>query len=45
MALLIRAEEVPPLMDHGQGHPSACHFAEVRQPLAIDEPASEPSAL
>lgn len=41
----ICAEEVPPLMDHGQGHPSACHFAEVRQPLAIDEPASEPSAL
>jgi peptide/nickel transport system ATP-binding protein len=41
----ICAEEVPPLVDHGQGHPSACHFAEVRQPLAIDEPASEPSAL
>ena len=41
----ICAEDVPPLVDHGQGHPSACHFAEVRQPLNIDAPASEPSTL
>jgi oligopeptide/dipeptide ABC transporter ATP-binding protein len=27
----ICAEEVPALVDRGQGHPSACHFAEVRQ--------------
>ena len=24
----ICAQEEPPLIDHGQGHPSACHFAE-----------------
>jgi oligopeptide transport system ATP-binding protein len=41
----ICAEVVPPLEDHGHGHPSACHFAEVMRPLAIDEPASAPSAL
>jgi peptide/nickel transport system ATP-binding protein/oligopeptide transport system ATP-binding protein len=41
----ICAEVVPPLEDHGQGHPSACHFAEVRQPLNIEAPASEPSTL
>ena len=41
----ICAEVVPPLVDHGHGHPSACHFAEVMRPLAIDEPASAPSAL
>ena len=33
----ICAEVVPPLVDHGQGHPSACHFAEVRQPLTIED--------
>ena len=26
----ICAEEEPPLIDRGQGHPSACHFAEVQ---------------
>lgn len=26
-------EEVPPLIDHGQGHPAACHYAEARQLL------------
>jgi peptide/nickel transport system ATP-binding protein/oligopeptide transport system ATP-binding protein len=41
----ICAEVVPPLEDHGHGHPSACHFAEVRQPLNIEAPASEPSTL
>jgi oligopeptide/dipeptide ABC transporter ATP-binding protein len=29
----ICAEEDPPLIDRGQGHPSACHFAEVLKPL------------
>jgi oligopeptide/dipeptide ABC transporter ATP-binding protein len=31
----ICAEEEPPLVDHGQGHPSACHFAEIVKPLDI----------
>jgi oligopeptide/dipeptide ABC transporter ATP-binding protein len=29
----ICAEEEPPLIDRGHGHPSACHFAEVIKPL------------
>jgi oligopeptide/dipeptide ABC transporter ATP-binding protein len=29
----ICAEEVPPLIDRGHGHPSACHFAELLNPL------------
>jgi peptide/nickel transport system ATP-binding protein/oligopeptide transport system ATP-binding protein len=29
----ICAEEEPPLIDRGHGHPSACHFAEVLKPL------------
>src|ERR671914_2210885 len=29
----ICAEEEPPLIDRGHGHPSACHFAEVMRPL------------
>jgi oligopeptide/dipeptide ABC transporter ATP-binding protein len=29
----ICAEEAPPLIDRGHGHPSACHFAEVVKPL------------
>ena len=33
----ICAEEVPALIDRGQGHPSACHFAEIEKPL---EPAA-----
>jgi oligopeptide/dipeptide ABC transporter ATP-binding protein len=42
----ICAEEVPPLIDRGHGHPSACHFAEIVRPLSIaDEPvAPEASA-
>jgi oligopeptide/dipeptide ABC transporter ATP-binding protein len=37
----ICAEEVPPLIDHGHGHPSACHFAEVVKPLDVrDQPES-----
>jgi peptide/nickel transport system ATP-binding protein len=37
----ICAEEVPPLIDHGHGHPSACHFAEVVKPLDVrDQPSS-----
>jgi oligopeptide/dipeptide ABC transporter ATP-binding protein len=36
----ICAEEDPALIDRGQGHPSACHFAEIVRPLQIgDEPA------
>jgi peptide/nickel transport system ATP-binding protein/oligopeptide transport system ATP-binding protein len=37
----ICAEEDPPLIDRGQGHPSACHFAEIVKPLQI---AGEPAA-
>jgi oligopeptide/dipeptide ABC transporter ATP-binding protein len=37
----ICAEEVPPLIDRGHGHPSACHFAEVVKPLDVrDQPSS-----
>jgi oligopeptide/dipeptide ABC transporter ATP-binding protein len=37
----ICAEEEPALIDRGQGHPSACHFAEIVKPLAVEgaEPA------
>jgi oligopeptide/dipeptide ABC transporter ATP-binding protein len=31
----ICAEEEPALIDRGQGHPSACHFAEIVRPLQI----------
>jgi oligopeptide/dipeptide ABC transporter ATP-binding protein len=37
----ICAEEVPPLIDRGHGHPSACHFAEVMKPLDVSG-AEEP---
>jgi oligopeptide/dipeptide ABC transporter ATP-binding protein len=41
----ICAEEDPPLIDRGQGHPSACHFAEIVKPLQIEgEPAAKPVA-
>jgi peptide/nickel transport system ATP-binding protein len=41
----ICAEEDPPLIDRGQGHPSACHFAEIVKPLEIaGEPAPNPVA-
>ncbi|MCW2978146.1 MAG: oligopeptide/dipeptide transporter, ATPase subunit [Actinomycetia bacterium] len=37
----ICAEEEPTLTDRGQGHPSACHFAEIVKPLDIlDQPVS-----
>ena len=36
----ICAEEEPALIDRGQGHPSACHFAEIVKPLdLIGQPA------
>ena len=39
-AQAICAEEVPPLIDRGHGHPSACHFAEIVKPLDVrDQPA------
>ena len=31
----ICAEEEPQLIDRGQGHPSACHFAEIVKPLDL----------
>ena len=34
----ICAEEEPVLMDRGQGHPSACHFAEIVKPLDLADP-------
>jgi peptide/nickel transport system ATP-binding protein/oligopeptide transport system ATP-binding protein len=41
----ICAEEEPPLIDRGHGHPSACHFAEIVKPLTIaDTPQEEPAA-
>jgi len=41
----ICAEEDPVLTDRGQGHPSACHFAEIVKPLQITgEPAANPVA-
>jgi oligopeptide/dipeptide ABC transporter ATP-binding protein len=40
----ICAEEEPALVDRGQGHPSACHFAEIVKPLdLLDRPASAPA--
>jgi oligopeptide/dipeptide ABC transporter ATP-binding protein len=37
----ICAEEEPQLIDRGQGHPSACHFAEIVKPLdVVGQPAS-----
>jgi oligopeptide/dipeptide ABC transporter ATP-binding protein len=33
----ICAEEEPALIDRGQGHPSACHFAEIVKPLTLTE--------
>ena len=30
------AEEAPALVDRGQGHPSACHFAEARTVVPVD---------
>jgi peptide/nickel transport system ATP-binding protein/oligopeptide transport system ATP-binding protein len=36
----ICAEEEPALIDRGQGHPSACHFAEIVKPLDLTEDIS-----
>ena len=38
----ICAEEDPALVDRGQGHPSACHFAEIVKPLQL---AGEPAPV
>ena len=32
----ICATEAPELVDRGQGHPSACHFAEARTVVPVD---------
>jgi peptide/nickel transport system ATP-binding protein/oligopeptide transport system ATP-binding protein len=42
----ICAEEDPALIDRGQGHPSACHFAEIVKPLQLagQQPAPDPVA-
>ena len=32
----ICAQEAPALVDRGQGHPSACHFAEAREVVPVD---------
>jgi oligopeptide/dipeptide ABC transporter ATP-binding protein len=37
----ICSEEDPPLVDHGQGHPTACHFAEIVRPLDLVSSSSE----
>jgi peptide/nickel transport system ATP-binding protein/oligopeptide transport system ATP-binding protein len=42
-ALPICAEEEPALIDRGQGHPSACHFAEIVKPLQISGNSNSPS--
>jgi oligopeptide/dipeptide ABC transporter ATP-binding protein len=40
----ICAEEDPQLIDRGQGHPSACHFAEIVKPLQLaDQTAAQPA--
>jgi oligopeptide transport system ATP-binding protein len=36
----ICAEVEPPLIDRGDGHPSACHFAEIMRPLSVVEAPS-----
>ncbi|HEY3541920.1 MAG TPA: dipeptide ABC transporter ATP-binding protein [Gaiellaceae bacterium] len=36
----ICAEEEPALIDRGQGHPSACHFAEIVKPLDVQPAAT-----
>jgi peptide/nickel transport system ATP-binding protein/oligopeptide transport system ATP-binding protein len=39
----ICAEEEPALIDRGQGHPSACHFAEIVKPLDLVESPAAPA--
>ncbi len=39
------AQEYPPLVDRGQGHPSACHFAEVVDVVPVEDAASAPDRV
>jgi len=41
----ICAIEEPALIDRGHGHPSACHFAEVLQPLALADTGSSGNGI
>jgi oligopeptide transport system ATP-binding protein len=43
-AQAICAEQEPELVDRGQGHPTACHFAEVVKPLDLGQTSAPAGA-